>query len=76
MFLHSEVISWIIHFVIFFILARWSGIKVWWAFGLTFGIEIWEMIDWSLGDPLHWWLMPDTWFDLLFGWIGIYASKW
>lgn len=70
-----DIISWIIHFVIFFVLARWSGIKVWWAVGLTFGIEMWEMLDWSLDDPLAWWGMLDTWMDILFGCIGIYIAK-
>jgi len=74
--LHNEVISWVIHFTIFFILSRWSGVKVWWAIGLTFGIEIWEMMGWSLADPLAWWFKPDTWMDLIFGWLGIYLSKW
>ncbi|PIZ78872.1 MAG: hypothetical protein CO041_04175 [Candidatus Pacebacteria bacterium CG_4_9_14_0_2_um_filter_40_15] len=74
--LHNEIISWIVHFVIFFTLARWSGIKWQWAVSLTFGIEIWQMIDFSLLDPLAWWFKIDTWMDILFGWLGIYASRW
>lgn len=72
--LHTHWISWIMHFFGFLIFMRFSGIKPAWAVGLVFGIEIWEMLDWSLQDPIRWWRMPDTWIDIAAGLLGIYLG--
>jgi hypothetical protein len=69
--LSSDWISWIIHFVIFFIFVRWSGIKWPWALILVLAIEVWETADWSLKDPLHWWTRLDTYLDIVSGGLGI-----
>jgi hypothetical protein len=72
--LHSEPISWIIHFLIFVVLARFSGIKWQWAIMLVLGIEVWEMLDWSLNNPMYWWSKFDTWADIVVGLIGIWIG--
>lgn len=41
------------HVIGFLLLVRYSGIKIEWAVGFVFGIEIWEMLDWSLQDPIR-----------------------
>lgn len=69
--LHTEWISWILHFLIFYTLTRWSGIKWQWALVLVFGIEIWETADWSLKDPVRWWVRLDTWMDIGTGCLAI-----
>lgn len=72
--LHADWISWIFHFVIFYTLARWSGIKWQWALILVFSIEIWETADWSLKNPLYWWTRADTWLDMATGSLGIWLG--
>jgi hypothetical protein len=74
-FLYTEWISWIIHFFIFFILARWSGIKWIWALILVLSIEVWETADWSLAHPLKWWMKVDTYMDILSGGLGIWIAE-
>ncbi|HPG41979.1 MAG TPA: hypothetical protein PLP19_17090 [bacterium] len=74
--LYTEWISWVIHFAMFFILARWSGIKWTWAILLVFAIEIWETADWALQDPLRWWKKPDTYIDILTGCLAIWLAVW
>jgi hypothetical protein len=73
--LHTDWISWIIHFFMFLILARWSGIKWVWALILVLSIEIWEMADWSLARPLHWWMRLDTTMDIISGCLGIWIAE-
>ncbi|MBN2030289.1 hypothetical protein JW824_08600 [bacterium] len=51
--LHTHWISWVMHVIGFLLLVRYSGIKIEWAVGFVFGIEIWEMLDWSLQDPIR-----------------------
>ncbi|MDZ7293963.1 MAG: hypothetical protein ONB14_00915 [candidate division KSB1 bacterium] len=75
-FLHTEWISWFIHFLIFFVLMRWSGIKRAWAIILVFAIEVWEMLDWSLTAPLKWWMRLDTHLDIVLGLLGIWTAEW
>ena len=72
--LHTHWISWVLHFTGFFLFMRFSGIKPVWAIGFVFGIEIWEMLDWSLRDPMKWWRMPDTYIDIAAGLLGIYLA--
>ena len=74
--LDNNVVTWVFHFALFFVLCRWAGLKTWWAVGLAIGIEIDQMWIFSRGDPLAWWMQVDTWMDLLFGYLGIYSSKW
>jgi hypothetical protein len=73
--LYTEWISWFIHFTMFFILARWSGIKWYWAIILVFAIEIWETADWALNDPLRWWKKPDTYMDIISGCLAIWLAE-
>jgi len=73
--LRNEEISWILHFIIFYILSKWSGIKWQWAIILVFCIEFWEMIDWSITNPLAWWFKLDTWFDILSGVVAIFLVQ-
>lgn len=74
-FLHTEWISWFIHFIMFFVLMRWSGIKRAWAIILVFAIEVWETLDWSLGKPLLWWSRSDTYLDIATGLLGIFTAE-
>ncbi len=69
--LYTKWVSWILHFTGFLLFFRFSGTKLAWAIFLVFGIEVWEMCDWSIKDPLRWWRMPDTWLDILAGLFGI-----
>lgn len=69
--LHTDWISWILHFVIFVILYRWSGLKWQWAILLILSIEIWETADWALDDPVRWWVRLDTWMDIGTGLAGM-----
>ncbi len=69
--LYTQWVSWFIHFIGFFIFMRFSGVKLTWAILLVFGVEIWEMLDWSINDPLRWWRMPDTYLDIFAGLCGI-----
>jgi hypothetical protein len=73
--LYTVWISWLIHFVIFYVLSKWSGIKWQWAIILVFGIEVWEMFDWSRHDLIAWWLRVDTVIDLIFGLSGVYLGN-
>jgi hypothetical protein len=73
--LHTDWISWIIHFFMFLVLARWSGIKWIWAFILVLSIEVWETADWSLARPLQWWMRLDTYLDILSGSLGIWIAE-
>lgn len=73
--LYTEWISWIIHFCLFFILARWSGIKWIWALILVLSIEMWETADWSRSQPLRWWTKAATWMDILSGSLGIWIVE-
>ncbi len=73
--LHTDWTSWILHFLIFYTLVRWSGIKPGWALLLVLGIEVWETSDWALDDPLSWWVRPDTWIDILTGILGIALAE-
>lgn len=70
-FLYSHIASWIIHFIIFLILQKFSGIKWQWALIIVFGIEVWEMLNWSIDDPLAWFATLDTWMDIFAGSFGI-----
>jgi len=74
--LHTDWISWILHFVIFYGLSRWSGIKWQWALVLIFGIEIWETADWALRDPVRWWVRLDTWMDIITGCLAVGIAEW
>ena len=74
--LYTDWMSWILHFFLFYPLARWSGIKWQWAVFLVFGIEIWETADWALNDPISWWGRLDTLLDLLSGCLAIAAAEW
>jgi hypothetical protein len=62
------------HALGFFVLMRYSGVKLSWAVLLVFGVEIWEMLDWSIKDPLRWWRMPDTYLDIVAGLFGIFLA--
>jgi len=73
--LHTEWISWFIHFILFFILSRWSGIKWFWAFILVLAIEVWETADWALANPIRWWVKLDTYMDILSGCLAIWAAE-
>jgi hypothetical protein len=72
--LYIDWISWILHFFIFFVLSRWSGIKWQWALMLVFGIEVWETADWAIENPIRWWIRLDTWLDILAGCAGIWIG--
>ena len=74
-FLYTEWISWITHFLVFFILSRWSGIKWKWAVILVLSIEVWETADWSLAHPWQWWVRPDTYLDIATGCLGIWIAE-
>jgi hypothetical protein len=74
--LYTEWISWIIHLAMFYVLARFSGIKWQWALILVFAIEVWETADWSLAHPLAWWVRLDTWMDIIAGSLGIRMAHW
>ncbi len=69
--LYTHWVSWIMHFTGFFIFMRFSGIKLAWAIMLVIGVEIWEMFDWSIKNPLRWWTMSDTYIDIFAGLCGI-----
>lgn len=73
--LYTEWISWFIHFFIFLILSRWSGIKWVWAVILVFAIEVWETVDWSLLNPLAWWTRLDTIMDLIVGCLEVLVGE-
>jgi hypothetical protein len=73
--LHTDWISWILHFLIFVILCRWSGIRWQWALIIVFAIEIWETVDWSLARPWRWWMRFDTYADIVSGCLGIWAGE-
>lgn len=74
--LYTDWISWFMHFGIFFVLSRWSGLKWQWALILIFGIEVWEIVDWALQDPMVWWMRLDTWMDVLSGSAGVGVAEW
>ncbi|HDQ44560.1 MAG TPA: hypothetical protein ENN17_03545 [bacterium] len=63
------------HLIGFFLIVRFSGIKTAWAVGFVFAIEIWQMLDWSLKDPLRWWRMPDTYIDVAAGILGVILGR-
>jgi len=71
----SDWKSWIIHFGMFFVLMRWSGIKWQWAAGLVLGIEVWECSDWANLDFAYWFGKLDTWLDIAAGALGIWLAK-
>jgi hypothetical protein len=73
--LHTEWISWIIHFVMFLVLSRWSGIKWRWAVLIVLAIEVWETADWSPDRPWRWWMRFDTHADIVCGCLGIWAGE-
>ena len=73
--LHTDWISWILHFFIFFVLYKWSGLKWQWALILIFGIELWETVDWALDNPVRWWVRFDTWADIAAGGLGMMTAK-
>jgi len=64
-------LSWIFHFLIFYILVRYSGIKYSWALILVLGIEVWEAVDWSGDNLILWFYHFDTWMDIVCGILGI-----
>ncbi|MBN2200694.1 hypothetical protein JW777_01940 [bacterium] len=73
--LYTHWISWIMHFLIFLILCRWSGIRWQWALIIVFAIEVWETADWSPARPWKWWTRFDTWADIAAGCLGIWAGE-
>jgi hypothetical protein len=74
--LYTDWVSWLLHVMLFYPLARWSGIKWQWAVFLVFGIEIWETADWALNDPLGWWTRLDTIMDILSGCLAVAMAEW
>ena len=72
--LYTHWISWLMHFIGFFIFMRFSGVKLTWAILLVFGVEIWEMFDWSIKNPLRWWQMTDTYLDIFAGLSGVFLA--
>jgi hypothetical protein len=60
----------------FFVLARWSGIRWAWALALVFAVEVWETADWSPARPLDWWRKADTWMNILFGALAVVSAEW
>ena len=67
--------SWIIHFVEFFILAKWSGIHTSWVFAFILFVELWEAVDWSWPNIWNWFKRWDTWVDMLVGAVAVITAK-
>lgn len=66
-----EWVSWILHFLMFWVLVRFSGIRYGWALIIVFGIEVWEAVDWSPDHLIVWFYHFDTWMDIICGVLGI-----
>jgi len=71
--LHKDWVSWIEHFLVFFILMKWSGIKWQWAVAIIIGIELDQAVSYTT-DIYSWFLHTDTIMDILFGAFGIFVG--
>jgi hypothetical protein len=67
--------SWLIHFAIFLMLGKWSGLKWQWALVLIVGIEVWECSDWAKLDFAYWLGKLDTWLDMFAGALAVLITK-
>jgi len=73
--LHAQWIAWAFRFIVFYILARWVGIKWYLLIILVAVLEAWETVDWSLENPLQNAMYLDTWVHLGAGLLGIYLGQ-
>jgi len=64
-------VSWIVHFAMFLVLVKWSGIKWQWAIVLITCIEVWECSDWAKLDFIYWFTKFDTWADMAAGALAV-----